>query len=458
MIDLPPFVSKGSPIRAADQNKLINAVRGLAASNVAGMRGGNMQRSRFRGKKHPFEVEVVAGPAGSGEAIIRVHPGVWHGNGTPGEVTSGAVERYLDGQNNDFEDFDAWIIGEYNEETRKYDPSEFSVGHGIYYVVLTAYAVGGKINSVALHCESERPEPHQRLDSGTVKTLVAQVEVKIEGNAFKSAVVLQVLGGDFWAPSGGEGEPGSPFAWTKVEERKWQLEKALVMVTPNQLFGLKKEIQKKITFWRCSMPAEFTSVSDESGPTTGIAGAPHAPNSFWINDGIAVSVHEGYPAGEPPTLIYAKIEDGTLSWCSHTFYGSEWQFPWVSQELAASYDLDVELQSDNNGTVQYLVFRQDAFAEAGWSGDYVVIVPMAIIAPDSSGNPTFVPVRQGMIEVRPTVAIGMKPSRSTEFDGPMIYRCPCGGRWEACYVNKTCVSVKNRSGDGIETLDLLDLK
>jgi hypothetical protein len=455
MIDLPPLVSKGSPIRAADQNKLITAVRSLAGASVAGAAGGNMQRSRAKGKKRPFEVSVLF-DAERGVAFARVEPGVWHGN----RKTVPAGITYENSQN---EGPDTWIVAEKDEETGMYKASEIllpSPG----YIVLRASLIDGFVAKVELAFSADAPARNDP-SAEELKTVVAYVDFIVSNGVMEKSTVLQYLGGDFWlgekGGDSGESYEGNPYAWTRVGPRKWQLSKVCVMVVPNQLFGFNKTTKKELVFWRCVMPAEFTEVKDTSTQTL-YDSAPHAPNRFWVQDGIAIAAGEGYPEDEYATIIYAEIlsRGGTasLNWRAQVLRNSEWSFPWVPQNIVTSVNFDAMLRSLNSNTMQHLVFSQDLFIDDGRAGEYRVVVPMAIVAPEAAGgNPSLVPIRHGMIEVRPNVAIGIKPDRGTEFDSFVISKTDCSGYWDCSgHVVCSCLTCGKPYGSGIESLDLLD--
>ncbi|MBQ7331816.1 MAG: hypothetical protein IJW39_01040, partial [Opitutales bacterium] len=387
MMELPPLVSKGSPIRAADQNKLINAVRQLAAGSVARSGGAGMLRSRTTGKKRPFEVSVSYDA--SRGVVASVEPCVWHGNRET--VPAGIV---AEDSGSEGADPDTWIVGDYDADSGEYKATEIDIS-GPGYIVLYATLVNGKVSDVSVGFDLNTPEANND-DAGVISTVVAYVNFEWAENGITNLTVLQYLNGDFWlGEKGGSGESyaGNPFAWTRTGERTWQLTRVAVMVTPNQLFGFDKLTKKRLEFWRCSYPAVFTNVYDCSGATS-YDTAPYAPNRFWVQDGLAIHA-DGYGTESGAgTLVYAEIESRggipSLSWrAQHIETGSGWNFPWVSQKITGSYGFSASLSNNDDvyKSAQYLDFSQDAFFNDYESGDYRVIVPMAIVALDYKGIP-----------------------------------------------------------------------
>lgn len=454
-MELPPFVSKGSPIRAADQNKLIGAVRKLAAGSVARSGGAGMMRSRAVGKKRPFEVSVYYDAAKS-SVVASVEPGVWHGNRktVPAGIDQCRAET------------DTWIVGELDPETNVFGPKELTLS-GAGYIVLVAKLSGGVVASVNL--EFSDVAPGVNTESDAIRTVVAFVDYTLEDGALKNPFILQYLNGDFWLGEQGgdsaEHYAGNPFAWTRVGERVWQLQKAFVMVLPHQLLGVSKETDKQLDYFGCAGTWGFMSITDKSGSES--VYQSRVPTRFWVQDGIAVQVGASVELTDTVFLIYAEVVGSggsvSLSWrCGalNKSGGSEWSFPFLSQRMVAGYDFNVYL-SGEWGSNQTLRFYRDAYADTIDAGSFRVAIPMAIVAANHLGAPSLVPIRHGMVEVRPTLAIGMKPGRGTEYDNRVIYEFNCGGSWCAGDIFCTCIrcNVPYRSSEtatGVEALDLLD--
>lgn len=431
MMELPPLVSKGSPIRAADQNKLINAVRQLAAGSVARSGGAGMLRSRTTGKKRPFEVSVSYDA--SRGVVASVEPGVWHGNRETVPAGIVAADSGSEGA-----DPDTWIVGDYDADSGEYKATEIDIS-GPGYIVLYATMTSGKVSDVSVGFDLNTPEANND-DAGVISTVVAYVNFEWVEKGITNLTVLQYLNGDFWlgekGGSGGESYAGNPFAWTKVGENTWQLRKVALMVAPHQIYG---------TDGVSGVNVMFDTAGDIYSPTrsdsvTNYDTVPLAPNSYGIEDGLCVGAELEDGAA---ILVYAEV-DGlrTLSWRAHNIYdiygsgsteGAPFPLPWSPQQMTAALTFDVTRSLAGNA--YDLAFRLEGKFDDAAVAQFRVSVPMAIIA-RSGDSTTLVPIRHGMIEVRPALALGFRMYPGTEFVETAIDRNNVTGSWNISGVSQ----------------------
>ncbi|MBP3303011.1 MAG: hypothetical protein J6L64_07780 [Opitutales bacterium] len=426
MMELPPLVSKGSPIRASDQNKLINAVRHLAAGSVARSGGAGMLRSRAAGKKHPFEVSVYYDAATS-SVVASVEPGVWHGNRATVPAGIVAADTGVDGT-----DADTWIVGEYDTDSGGYKATEISVP-APGYIFLFATLTDGKVDGVTVGFSPEAPSANSD-GSGVIETVVAYINFARTENGITDLTVLQYLNGDFWlGEKGGSGESyaGNPFAWTKVGENTWQLRKVALMVTPHQIYGTNGVSGVNVMY---SGPGDvFTPTRSDS--VGNYDTAPFAENSYATKDGLCVRAEL---EDDRAVLVYAEVDgERTLSWRVHNVYdvfggggteGAPFPLPWVPQQMTAAFTFDVKTASAGTNAISVTYRLEGNFNDAPVA-NFRVSVPMAIIA-RNAGKTSLVPIRHGMIEVRPALALGFRMELGSEFAETAIDRNDIAGSWD----------------------------
>lgn len=445
---LPQLVKSGSPIRAADQNMLIGAVRALANRTVA--KGGAMQHTRVL--KHQSFRTTVGFDSVSGQAVVMVDGGTYFDSATPSGII-GETAWHVPKK----EDNKPWVW------EHKTNTSESG------YVVLKKEGDNEPVLAWMKTITSNDDD---------IACVVAKVELVISDGKLGSAVVLQVLHGDYFKGGGGKTPTrhmGHPFAWTRVDKDQWVLG-ALAVVCRRVFFAVNKSREDSgLLSLDCGVYMPVVPRVDESFSSTSHRGWHREYNAgtegefVTVVPGITVwaassqtssSESESGFSGRA-TLIVARIDVssarsvsvtwGTMDLSSLVKDSDDW--PHAPSRFVAR--LNVGLKSVPDAYHPKVTVGASYAVDDDNEGAYTTTIPMAVLAPTGEYDFDIVPIHQGVVEVFPSIAFGLTAIPVSQTEVSDVFPPDCAG--SVSMGLKYCISGPTTCGIEPYDADLADI-